>query len=87
MEFKRCGRCGCFFVSEDDVCCNCKTKDRADTIKLQNFIEEHDTISSIEEISENTGITINNLSRLGEVTNVDEKSGNIRFTPFIKIEL
>ena len=28
MEFKRCSRCGCFFTSNDDVCCNCLSKDK-----------------------------------------------------------
>ena len=30
MEFKRCPRCGNFFVSNNDICCNCQVKDRAD---------------------------------------------------------
>ena len=40
MEFKKCARCGCFFMSDDSVCCNCKPKDKFDTIKLQNYLEE-----------------------------------------------
>ena len=66
MEFKKCQRCGCFFVSEDNVCHNCMAKDRADSIKLQNYLEEHVTPSSLEEISIDTGISLKNLSRIGE---------------------
>ena len=40
MEFKRCLRCGCFFVSANDVCCNCESKDRFDVAKLNNILEE-----------------------------------------------
>ncbi len=80
MEFKKCERCGCFFISEDNVCCNCKTKDRADTIKLQNFIEEHGTSCSIEEISSQTGITIKNLNRfesINKIADIDKDNINI----------
>ena len=27
MEFKKCARCGCFYMSEDDVCVKCYPKD------------------------------------------------------------
>ena len=88
MEFKKCERCGCFFVSEDSVCCNCKTKDRADTIKLQSYIEEHGAIgTSLEEISAGTGITIKNLNRFGEIIPITGTKGETEFKPFIDIEL
>ena len=70
MEFKKCNRCGCFFISEDEVCCNCKTKDRADTIKLQSYIEEHGVPNSIEELSAITGVTIKNISRFGGIEKI-----------------
>lgn len=65
MEFKKCLRCGCFFMSEDNVCCNCLSKDYSDLAKLNSFINQDDiNISSLEELSINTGINTNNLSRL-----------------------
>lgn len=86
MEFKRCERCGCFFISEDNVCYNCIAKDKADTAKLQNYIEEHGTIGSIEDISAGTGITIKNLNRFGEIVQTDETNGGTEYKPFINNE-
>ena len=71
MEFKKCIRCGCFFLSEDNVCCNCKSKDLSDVIKIQNYLEEHSSPSSIEELSLGTGISIKNLNRFGQVQNIN----------------
>ena len=34
MEFKKCARCGCFFISDNDICCNCEAKDRYDMAKV-----------------------------------------------------
>ena len=63
MEFKKCIRCGCFFASSNNVCCNCESKDRFDIAKLNNIIEENDDFNSIEELSNISGININNLNR------------------------
>ena len=87
MEFKKCERCGCFFVSEDNVCCNCRAKDRADTIKLQNYIEEHGNAVTLEDISEGTGITIKNLNRFGEIISIDGTDDGTEFKPFANIEV
>lgn len=76
MEFKKCVRCGCFFMSEDNVCCNCHSKDQADLATLNSFINQDDiTISSLNDISINTGININNLNRL--IKNNDISNLNI----------
>ena len=72
MEFKKCNRCGCFFISEDEVCCNCKTKDMADTIKIQNYIQEYGIPGTAEELSEGTGVTIKNIYRFGGIEKLDE---------------
>lgn len=63
MDFKKCERCGCFFLSEDSVCFNCKPKDKADSAKLLTYLESKNSISSIEEISLNTGISSKNITR------------------------
>ena len=63
MDFKKCARCGAFFVSGDSVCCNCKPKDKFESAKLQNYLEGNGAISSIEEISLNTGIATKNVIR------------------------
>ena len=63
MEFKKCVRCGCFFASTNNVCCNCESKDNFDIAKLNNYIEENDNFTSIEELSTLSGINLNNLNR------------------------
>lgn len=66
MEFKKCERCGCFFMSNDNICCNCEAKDKIDLAKLTNYISEDITFNSLEDLSLNTGVTIKNLNRFIE---------------------
>ena len=66
MEFKRCSRCGCFFTSNDDVCCNCLSKDKFEMSKFKDFIEENNNITqihSLNELSLQTGISSQNINR------------------------
>ena len=63
MEFKKCVRCGCFFASSDNVCCNCESKDKYDIARLNNLIEEIEIFDSVEELSNISGININNINR------------------------
>lgn len=66
MEFKRCNRCGCFFTSNDDVCCNCLSKDKFEMSKFKNFIEENNNLNqihSLNELSLQTGISSKNINR------------------------
>ena len=34
MQFNKCSRCGCFFVSNGDVCPNCAPKDNFEMNKF-----------------------------------------------------
>ena len=63
MEFKKCLRCGCFFTSNDNICCNCQSKDRLDLAKLNTIIDENITYNSIQDLSIASGINTNNLNR------------------------
>lgn len=63
MEFKKCMRCGCFFMSDNDVCCNCESKDKMDIAKLNSILDENDSFNSIQDLSILSGININNLNR------------------------
>ena len=63
MEFKKCLRCGSFFISSNNICCNCEHRDKLDILKLNNFIDDNMDIGSIEKLSINTGISTNNLNR------------------------
>lgn len=62
MEFKKCARCGNFYVTDGDVCTNCVPKDKLDIFKLKNYFEENSG-SSIDTISINTGISTRNVER------------------------
>ena len=65
MEFKKCDRCGAFFASNDNVCYNCSTKERADFSKFKTYIDEIniDNINSLNELSIGTGISSKTLNR------------------------
>ncbi len=63
MEFKRCCRCGDFFVSSDsDVCNNCMVKDKNDIAKL-NYIISSSNIDSAYELSNYSGVKLDNINR------------------------
>ena len=64
MDFKKCARCGCFFLSNDVVCPKCLPKDKCDISKLTNYINDNNiTASTISNLSVNTGITLKNINR------------------------
>ena len=66
MEFKRCARCGCFFESSNSVCCNCEAKDKQDIYALNNYLLDFPSVSSIDNLSYNTGVSTKNISRFIE---------------------
>lgn len=65
MEFKKCERCGAFFASNDNVCYNCSTKERAEFSKFKTYIDEIniDNINSLNDLSIGTGISSKTLNR------------------------
>lgn len=63
MEFKKCERCGSFFLSESAVCENCSPKDCFELSKLRNYFEGDIQANSIDSISVDTGISVKNLNR------------------------
>ncbi len=66
MEFKKCERCGCFFISDTAVCSNCGPKDSFEMSKLKNYLESENYSNSIDCISVQTGISVKNLNRYFE---------------------
>ncbi len=77
MEFKKCVRCGCFFASSNSVCCNCESKDNFDIAKINDIIEENEDFGSIEELSNITGVNINNIARFisnNKINGIDNDS-------------
>ena len=66
MDIKNCARCGQFFETVNDVCNNCLSKDNKDIGKLKNYFSYGYVAGkvSLGDISNDTGITMKNLSRL-----------------------
>lgn len=62
MEFKKCMRCGSFFMSDNDVCFNCQSKDKMDIAKLNSILDETN-FNSLQDLSMSSGVNINNLNR------------------------
>ena len=62
MELNKCIRCGSFYASGNDICPNCTNKDTNEIYNLKTFIEEN-PVTTLENISFQTGISVNNLNR------------------------
>ncbi len=77
MEFKKCSRCGNFFLSDNNVCENCIPKDRFEISKLHNYFENENYSNSINSISIDTGITVKNLNRYLENNEFSNINNNI----------
>ena len=41
MEFNKCSRCGNFFISNDEVCPKCKSKDTLEFETFKNYVEKN----------------------------------------------
>lgn len=62
MNCKKCKRCGCFFVSDNEVCSKCEPRDNFEIAKLRNYLSSNE-VFSFDELSYNVGIAPANLSR------------------------
>lgn len=71
MEFKKCSRCGNFYVSEGFVCPKCSPKDNFEFSTFKTYVAENGLGDSIDTISSKTGISIKNLNRFMEYKNND----------------
>ena len=63
MELKKCERCGAFFASNSPFCPKCEDKDRVDISKLKTFLAQSEVPTSLESLSCETGIAMNDLNR------------------------
>lgn len=63
MNFNKCNRCGCFFMTDSSVCPNCQPKDQYEMNQLKNFFEENTNQINIDNLSASTGISVKNLNR------------------------
>ena len=81
MNFNKCCRCGCFYISNTHVCPNCEQKDINDICVLKNYFSENGLPNSIEALSSYTGISLKNVNRLinenNELSNIYGKDLNL----------
>lgn len=73
MNFNKCTRCGCFFITDGNTCPSCTQKDNNEISTLNNYFSENDTSITINELSSITGISIKNLSRYVSCKDFDFK--------------
>lgn len=63
MDFNKCDRCGCFYVTDGAVCPSCTPKDTNDISKLNTFFTDNNTTLTVNELSALTGVSQKNISR------------------------
>ena len=72
MEFNKCSRCGSFYVTDGEVCPKCSTKDSFEFSTFTSYIQENGFENSLNSISEETGISVNNLNRFMNYKNFEK---------------
>lgn len=70
MEFRKCSRCGNFYVSSGNVCPKCSTKENLELSVFNSYIEQNGHDDSIDIISGKTGISTKNINRFLEYNNL-----------------
>lgn len=64
MEVCKCSRCGVFYVGNGYFCTKCINKENFEISQFKNYIEENNIdLSSLSNISEQTGISEKNINR------------------------
>ena len=71
MEFKKCNRCGNFYLSEGQVCSKCAPKESCEYSTFKSYVEENGTNSSIYNMAGQTGISTKHLNRFIESDGLD----------------
>ena len=73
MNFNKCARCGCFFITDGNVCPSCEPKDNSEISKLNNYFVENKNPITVNDLSYATGISMKNLTRYISGKNFDYK--------------
>lgn len=71
MEFNKCSRCGNFFISNDEVCPKCKTKDTLEFETFKTYIAENGINNNLDFLSNETGISTKNITRYLNYTDLN----------------
>ena len=78
MEFRKCCRCGNFYISNDDVCPKCKTKDTLEFETFKSYIAENGINNNLDILSNETGISIKNINRYLNYPDLNNGNPNIK---------
>lgn len=78
MEFNKCSRCGNFFISNDDVCPKCKTKDTLEFETFKSYIAENGINNNLDILSNQTGISAKNINRYLNYTDLNNGNNSIK---------
>ena len=76
MEFKKCSRCGNFYVSNGIVWHKCTPKDEFEFSTFKSYIAENGLNNSVNAINGATGITMKKLNRCMEYNNNNNNEAN-----------
>lgn len=71
MNFNKCKRCGSFFITNGDTCPSCTPKDNNEISKLNDFFSENNNTITMNDLSNITGISKQNLSRYASYKNLE----------------
>lgn len=77
MEFNKCSRCGNFYISNDEVCPKCKTKDTLEFETFKSYIEQNGINQNLDIISCETGISVKNINRFLNKASYDNSLNNL----------
>lgn len=81
MNLSKCERCGCFFATANAVCPNCQSKDENDINQLKNFLNDADTIVTVDDLSSATGVSLKNVNRFLQNKELYTTFTNLGLTP------
>ena len=90
MEFRKCSRCGSFYVTDGYVCPKCSAKDNLEFSTFKNYIKENGIQDNLDIISGETGIYIKNINRflgydhITKIVNNSSENNNIAINGDIK---
>ena len=78
MEFNKCSRCGNFYVSNNDVCPKCQTKDTLEYETFKTYVENNGLTNDLNFLSSETGISTKNLNRFLGYAGYNNISNNFK---------
>lgn len=63
MNFKKCSRCGSFYLADGDVCPKCSNKEVFERSTFKTYLQENGFDGSVSNVSAQTGIAEKHLNR------------------------